>query len=51
VNYHADEEDIIDLCLQNGLFDDAADADYANAVQMSQYDYDHCKDNIITLTA
>lgn len=51
VNYHAEEEDVIDMCLQNGLFEDAADADYANAVQMSQYDYDHLKDYIIILTA
>lgn len=49
VNYHSSPEDIIDLCLQNDMFDDAIDSEYAYAEQMTDYDYEHFKTSIQVL--
>lgn len=39
-----DEDSIIDLCADEGLFQDEEDAEYAFAEQMTDYDYEHLKD-------
>lgn len=50
VDYDSCEEDIIDMCIQNDMFEDATDADFANAEQMTEYDYECLKDNIQILS-
>lgn len=46
VDYHSCEEDIIDMCTENDMFDDDYDFMYANAEQMTEYDYEFWKDDI-----
>ena len=44
-----DEDSIIDLCVEKGLLHDDEDADYAFADVMTEYDYEHLKDNMVIL--
>ena len=46
VNYDSCEEDIIDMCVKDYMFRNSDDAEYANAEQMTEYDYEFWKDDI-----
>ena len=41
------ELNILDLCLNEGLFCEDEDVEIAFAEQMSEYDYEHFKDTIV----
>ena len=43
------ENEVIDLCLKNGLFECDFDAEYAEVEEMTEYDYEFFKDHIITI--
>ena len=46
VDYHSTENEIIEMCDTNGMFDDWGDAEIAHAEQMTEYDYEFWKDEI-----
>lgn len=46
VDYHSTENEIIEMCIQNDMFEDEFDAEYAHAEQMTEYDYQFWKDDI-----
>lgn len=46
VDYDSNETDVIDMCRQNDMFQDADDAMIAYAVQMDEHDYEFWKDDI-----
>ena len=46
----ATEDEVIDLALSAGLFDDEKDSDYAFASPMTDYDYPFFKNNIKILS-
>lgn len=50
VDYLANEEEVIDICFDNALFERSEDYFYANAEQMDENDFKHFKEQIITLT-